>query len=40
MLVGKSDDASVLQALCGVLNPTEVERIQLDVMAGRTVPEY
>lgn len=40
VLVGMSDDARGLRALCGVLDPSEVERIQLDVMAGRTVPEY
>jgi hypothetical protein len=40
VLVGRSDDAPVLHALSGVLDPLEVERIQLDVMAGRTVPEY
>jgi len=40
VLVGKSVDASVLRAVCEALDPTQVERIQLDVMAGRTVPEY
>jgi hypothetical protein len=40
VLVGKSVDASVLRAVCEVLDPAQIERIQLDVMAGRTVPEY
>ena len=40
VLVGKSADASVLRAVCGSLDPAQVERIQLDVLAGRTVPEY
>jgi hypothetical protein len=40
VLVGKSADASVLRAVCGALDPGQVERIQLDVLAGRTVPEY
>jgi YhfZ C-terminal domain/Helix-turn-helix domain len=40
VLVGKSVDASVLRAVCAALDPAQVERIQLDVLAGRTVPEY
>jgi hypothetical protein len=40
VLVGRSSDASVLRAVCGALDPAQVERIQLDVLAGRTVPEY
>jgi hypothetical protein len=40
VLVGKSAEASVLRVLCACLEPAEVERIQLDVLAGRTVPEY
>jgi hypothetical protein len=40
VLVGKSVDASVLRAVCVALDPNQVERVQLDVMAGRTVPEY
>jgi hypothetical protein len=40
VLVGKWVDASVLRAVCEALDPAQIERIQLDVMAGRTVPEY
>jgi len=40
VLVGKSADSSVLRAVCACLEPAEVERIQLDVLTGRTVPEY
>ena len=40
VLVGRSVDASVLGAVCSALDPTQVERIQLDVINGRTVPEY
>jgi hypothetical protein len=40
VLVGRSVDASVLRAVCGPLDPTQVEVIQLDVLAGRVVPEY
>lgn len=40
VLVGRSADAPVLRAACAVLDPEEVDRIQLDVIAGRTVPEY
>jgi hypothetical protein len=40
VLVGKASDESVLRAVCGSLAPAEVERIQLDVVEGRMVPEY
>ena len=40
VLVGKAVDRPVLRAVCGSLDPAQVERIQLDVIAGRTVPEY
>jgi hypothetical protein len=40
VLVGKAVDRPVLKAVCGSLDPEQVERIQLDVIAGRTVPEY
>jgi hypothetical protein len=40
VLVGRSVDASVLRVVCACVQPAEVERIQLDVLAGRTVPEY
>jgi DNA-binding transcriptional regulator YhcF (GntR family) len=40
VLVGRSVDADVLRAVCATLDPSQVERIQLDVLAGRTVPEY
>ena len=40
VLVGKASDAAVLTAVCGSLDAAEVERMQLDVIAGRTVPEY
>ena len=40
VLVGKSVDSSVLRVVCACLEPAEVERIQLDVLTGRTVPEY
>jgi hypothetical protein len=40
VLVGRSVDASVLTAVCQALDAEQVERIQLDVIAGRTVPEY
>jgi hypothetical protein len=40
VLVSRSSDASILRAVCAALDPAEVERIQLDVLAGRTVPEY
>jgi DNA-binding transcriptional regulator YhcF (GntR family) len=40
VLVGKSVDGQVLRAVCASLDPSEIERIQVDVIAGRTVPEY
>lgn len=40
VLVGKSAEASVLRAVCGALDPAQVERVQQDVLAGRIVPEY
>jgi len=40
VLVGRSVDAPALRAVCAVLDAREVERIQLDVIAGRMVPEY
>ena len=40
VLVGKAVDAPVLRAVSAALDPREVERIQLDVVAGRVVPEY
>lgn len=40
VLVGKATDASVLRAMTASVDGTQVERIQLDVMAGRIVPEY
>ncbi|HSS93070.1 MAG TPA: YhfZ family protein [Candidatus Dormibacteraeota bacterium] len=40
VLVGKSVDASVLRAVCAALDAEQIERIQQDVIAGRTVPEY
>jgi hypothetical protein len=40
VLVGKSVDAQVLRAACKALDPAQLERIQLDVIAGRMVPEY
>jgi hypothetical protein len=40
VLVGRALDAPALRAVCAALDATEVERIQLDVIAGRTVPEY
>jgi hypothetical protein len=40
VLVGRSVDTSVLRAVCKAIDPTQVERIQLDVLAGRVVPEY
>jgi hypothetical protein len=40
VMVGRSVDASVLRAVCEALDPVQVERVQLDVIAGRTVPEY
>lgn len=40
VLVAKAADAQMLAALCAALDPSEVERIQLDVIGGRIVPEY
>jgi hypothetical protein len=40
VLVSRSSDASMLRVVCTALDPGEVERIQLDVLAWRTVPEY
>ena len=40
VLVGRAVDAAVLRAACEALDPVQVQRVQLDVMAGRTVPEY
>ena len=40
VLVGPSRDASVLSAITATIEGAEVEQIQLDVMAGRVVPEY
>ncbi len=40
VLVGRAADAPVLRALTVSVVGAEVERIQLDVMAGRLVPEY
>ena len=40
VLVGRSVDAGVLGAVTASIDGAEVEQIQLDVMAGRVVPEY
>jgi hypothetical protein len=40
VLVGKAADAAVLRAVTASVDGAEVERLQLDVMAGRLVPEY
>lgn len=40
VLVGRSVDAGVLGAVTASIDGQEVEQIQLDVMAGRVVPEY
>jgi hypothetical protein len=40
VLVGRVADAAVLGAITASVDGDEVERIQLDVMAGRMVPEY
>jgi hypothetical protein len=40
VLVGRSVEAAVLKAVCAALDPAQVEGVQLDVLAGRTVPEY
>jgi hypothetical protein len=39
-LVGRATDAAVLGAVAARIDGAAVERIQLDVMAGRLVPEY
>ncbi|HXX61221.1 MAG TPA: YhfZ family protein [Candidatus Sulfotelmatobacter sp.] len=40
VLVGREAEAAALGAITAPLDGAEVERIQLDVMAGRVVPEY
>lgn len=40
VLVGRTSDTSLLCAITRPVDGSEVERIQLDVMAGRVVPEY
>jgi hypothetical protein len=40
VLVGRAADENVLRAITASIDGDEVERIQLDVMAGRVVPEY
>ena len=40
VLVGRRCDTSLLCAITRPVDGSEVERIQLDVMAGRVVPEY
>jgi hypothetical protein len=40
VLVGRAVESAVLNAITAVLVPTEVERIQRDVVEGRIVPEY
>jgi hypothetical protein len=40
VLVGRADDAAVLRAITESIDGEEVERIQLDVMNLRVVPEY
>jgi len=39
-LVGRADDAPILRAVTASIRTAEVASIQLDVMAGRVVPEY
>jgi hypothetical protein len=39
-LVGRAADADVLGAISTAIDGRELERVQLDVMAGRVVPEY
>lgn len=39
-LVGRATDAAVLGAVVAAIDGAAVEHIQLDVMAGRLVPEY
>jgi hypothetical protein len=40
VLVGRAADAAILRAITAFLDGEEVERIQLDVMNLRVVPEY
>jgi hypothetical protein len=40
VLVGKAADRAVLEAMTAGIDGDEVERVQLDVLAGRMVPEY
>jgi hypothetical protein len=40
VLIGRAAEAAVLGAITAPVDGDEVERIQLDVMAGRVVPEY
>jgi hypothetical protein len=40
VLVGVAGQARILRRVTAALDPNDVERVQLDVMAGRTVPEY
>ncbi len=40
VLVGRSAEAPSVRAVCVALDPVEVVRIQMDVIAGRIVPEY
>ncbi len=40
VLVGKAGESEVLRAVCAALDPAHLERVQLDVLAGRMVPEY
>jgi hypothetical protein len=39
-LVGRTAEGAVLRAIIAAIDGAEVEQIQLDVMAGRMVPEY
>ena len=40
VLVGRAVDAAVMRAVTAPLESAAVAQIQLDVMAGRVVPEY
>ena len=40
VLVGRSGDAAVMRAVTAPIQSAAVAQIQLDVMAGRVVPEY
>jgi YhfZ-like protein/helix-turn-helix protein len=40
VLVGRAADAAVMRAVTAPIRSPEVAQIQLDVMAGRVVPEY